>query len=253
MRIEFIGISGLSGSGKTSAANAIAAKKGGKCLLVSCDRYYANPPAGWAPEQIAARNYDHPENIDSALLAEHLQALKEGKPVDMPQYCFLTHKRKTETTRVDPKDIDTIIVEGILVLHFPELQDMFNIRIFVDAPKDICLMRRVMRDMAERGRSVEQVFTQYGETVRPMLQKFISPSKNTADVILTNSNAHYSTAPKLEMEAVFSLLENMKTNNYMKSPLIRLSLMPMPKDEKEIYTYELDSDEELTSEVEFTV
>ena len=128
-------------------------------------------------------NYDHPKAFEHELLVSHIQALKKWQPIEYPHYCYKTHTRLTETETL--KSAPVIIIEGIMLLANEALQPMYDIKIFVDTPLDICLLRRMKRDIAERGRTLESVANQYESTVKPMYHQFIAPSRFTADVIVT--------------------------------------------------------------------
>ena len=167
-------MAGGTASGKTSIAAEFAQKH--KCLIIHHDRYYKDilfPPDA---------NFDEPEALDNALLATHLKELKAGNSVDLPIYHFPTHRRLSDTERVTPQDV--IIVEGILTLAATEIAEQGDVHIFVDAPDDIRLARRVQRDVVERGRSVDGVIKQYLTTVRPMHLQHVLPSKSLAELIL---------------------------------------------------------------------
>lgn len=177
-----IGIAGASGSGKSLLSKTIVNELGSdQVTVISEDSYYKD--LGDMPHnQKAARNFDHPDAFDHHLFAEHLVALKEGKTVEVPTYDFSTHSRSTETRKIaNPR---LIVLEGILLFVDELLREAMDIRIYVDTPMDICLIRRMQRDIAERGRSVECVLKQYQETVRPMYLQFIEPSKRYADIIV---------------------------------------------------------------------
>ncbi|MEG0210512.1 MAG: uridine kinase, partial [Hafnia sp.] len=133
-------------------------------------------------EERVKTNYDHPSAMDHSLLFQHLQMLKAGKAVELPQYSYVEHTRKQETIHLEPKKV--IILEGILLLTDARLRNELNFSIFVDTPLDICLMRRIRRDVNERGRSMDSVMAQYQKTVRPMFLQFIEPSKQYADIIV---------------------------------------------------------------------
>lgn len=130
----------------------------------------------------AGQNFDHPDSLETSLLCTHLDELKAGRAIQKPIYDFTTHARTGETVRIEPRPV--VLVEGILVLAEPELVDRLDLRVFVRADDDIRLVRRIRRDIAERGRSVENVLSQYERTVRPMYQKFVAPSMRHADVIV---------------------------------------------------------------------
>lgn len=177
-----IGISGASGSGKTLVAKTLQdALQSEHVLILQEDSYYKD--LSHLPfEQRVHFNFDHPDAFDHQLLISHLKDLLQDRPIELPLYDFTRHIRYKETRMVKPHPI--IILEGILVLTIPELRELMNIKIFVDTPADICFIRRLERDIEERGRTVESVIRQYQETVRPMYMQFIEPSKRYADIII---------------------------------------------------------------------
>ncbi|HYH10650.1 MAG TPA: uridine kinase [Thermoanaerobaculia bacterium] len=177
-----VGIAGGTGSGKTTVARAIYDRVGSdKIEWISHDSYYRNFE-GLSAEEKHHINYDHPDSLETELLARHLDVLTKGSSVEVPIYDFTTHARKSETHRVEPRKV--IIVEGILVLAEPELRKRIDIKLFVDTPADIRFVRRLMRDIRTRGRGVESVIEQYVTTVRPMHEEFVEPSKRHADLII---------------------------------------------------------------------
>ena len=177
-----IGICGGTGSGKTTVANRILESvSNDEVVFLQQDSYYRN--LDQLPlDYRNVVNFDHPGAIDNDLLIEHLRALKQGQPVELPLYDFKTHSRRTETLHVEPQPI--IIIEGILIFAEPRLLDEMDIKVYVDTPDDIRFIRRLRRDVAERGRTVESVIEQYLATVRPMHAQFVEPSKRNADVII---------------------------------------------------------------------
>lgn len=182
MRPVIVGIAGGTGSGKTTVARAIYDRVGNeKIEWISHDSYYRNFE-GLSPHEKHHINFDHPDSLETELLARHLDVLVKGAAVEVPIYDFTTHSRKAETQRVEPRRV--IIVEGILVLAEPELRKRIDIKLFVDTPPDIRFVRRLMRDITTRGRSVESVIEQYVTTVRPMHEEFVEPSKRYADLII---------------------------------------------------------------------
>lgn len=177
-----IGIAGGTGSGKsTVAAKLAAAIPAGRCAVVDHDAYYKDQ-SHLTPEARAEINYDHPSSLDSLLLAEHLAELKAGRSVELPIYDFVTHTRRAETRRVEPAPL--ILVEGILVFVEAAVRDQLDIKVFVDTDADIRLMRRIRRDLEQRGRSFASVRDQYYATVRPMHLEYVEPSKRWADLIV---------------------------------------------------------------------
>lgn len=177
-----IGISGGTGSGKTTVANRILESvSASEVVFIQQDSYYRNVedlPLDY--RQVA--NFDHPDAIDNELLVDHIRKLKAGQPIDLPLYDFKSNTRLPETRRVDPKPI--LIVEGILIFTDARLLEQMDIKVFVDTPDDIRFIRRLRRDVAERGRTVDSVIEQYLGTVRPMHMQFVEPSRRYADVII---------------------------------------------------------------------
>ncbi len=182
MRRTIIGIAGGTGSGKTTIAARISSVLGSdRIVVIPQDMYYRDQ--SHLPLEVRAKvNYDHPSAFDTELLLSHLKMLKAGYPIERPTYDFVVHARSKETVRIEPRDV--IIVEGILVLYYPELRELMDIKIYVDTPDDIRFIRRLKRDTAERGRTIESVIEQYISTVRPMHMEFVEPSKQFADVII---------------------------------------------------------------------
>ena len=177
-----VGIAGGTGSGKTTVADKLAsAMPTGRCVMIEHDAYYRDQ-GHLSPDERAAINYDHPSVLDSALLAFHLRELRDGRSVEVPIYDFATHTRHGRTRRVEPARV--ILVEGILVFAEPALREQMDIKIFVDTDPDIRLMRRIHRDLAQRGRTFESVRDQYYATVRPMHLEYVEPSKRWADLIV---------------------------------------------------------------------
>lgn len=177
-----IGIAGGSGSGKTTVANRVrAACPGMTILIIHHDSYYKDN-SDLPLEERAKINYDHPKAFETDLLVEHLWALKRGEAVDIPCYDYSTHSRTTETSHVEPADI--IFVEGILVLESKNLKNLMDIRLYVDVDADERVLRRMLRDTRERGRTMESVIEQYLNVVRPMHLQFVWPSKRYAHIII---------------------------------------------------------------------
>lgn len=181
-RPHVVGIAGGTGSGKTTVADKLAAAMPpGRCVTLDHDAYYRDQ-GHLPPADREAINYDHPSALDSALLALHLRELRDGRAVEVPIYDFATHTRRRETRPVAPARV--ILVEGILVFAEPALREQMDIKIFVDTDADIRLMRRIRRDLEERGRTFQSVRDQYHATVRPMHLEYVEPSKRWADLII---------------------------------------------------------------------
>ncbi|MBG0751228.1 Uridine kinase [Pectobacterium carotovorum subsp. carotovorum PCCS1] len=181
-----IGISGASASGKSLISSTLYRELrdqvGDQHIgVISEDSYYKDQSHLTMEERVKT-NYDHPSSMDHSLLLKHLQMLKAGQAIEVPQYSYVEHTRKQETVHIELKKV--IILEGILLLTDARLRDEMNFSIFVDTPLDICLLRRMRRDVNERGRSMDSVMEQYQKTVRPMFLQFIEPSKQYADIIV---------------------------------------------------------------------
>ena len=182
MKSFVIGIAGGTGSGKTSVANRILDQLDKEhVLIIQHDSYYKDISQfdGHTPDKV---NYDHPDSLDTILMIQHINSLCDGKTIDKPIYNFATQRRMTETLRIEPKDI--IIIDGILIFVDKKLRELMDIKIFVDTDVDERLIRRIRRDILERGRTVENVINQYLDTVKPMHLEFVEPSKHWADIII---------------------------------------------------------------------
>jgi uridine kinase len=177
-----IGVAGGTGSGKTTVAERIVAGVDPRrAVILPQDAYYRDR-SDLSPAERAVLNFDHPDAFDTGLLVDHLRHLAAHQPVDRPVYSFVDHVRLAQTVRIEPRDV--VVVEGILVLAFPEVRDLLDIRVFVDTDDDVRVIRRLRRDIAERGRTLEQGIAQYLATVRPMHLQFVEPSRRFADVIV---------------------------------------------------------------------
>ncbi|OGB61810.1 MAG: uridine kinase [Caldithrix sp. RBG_13_44_9] len=177
-----IGIAGASGSGKTLVARTLHDSLGSEQVLNLQEDSYYQDLSHLPFEERTRFNFDHPDAFNHQLLFTQLSSLLNRQSIQQPVYDFTRHIRSVESRTIQPQPI--IILEGILVLAVPEIRDLMNIRIYVDTPPDICFIRRLERDIQERGRSVESVIKQYQETVRPMFMQFIEPSKRYADIII---------------------------------------------------------------------
>jgi uridine kinase len=177
-----IGVAGGTGSGKTTVSHAILDRVGSdRIAYLQHDSYYRDRSHVAFEERVSA-NFDHPDALESELLAQHLRLLKDGKTVEVPLYDFTTHTRKATTVAVEPRKV--ILVEGILILAEKCLRELMDIKVFVDTDADIRFIRRLQRDITDRGRTVESVIRQYTDTVRPMHLEFVEPSKRYADLII---------------------------------------------------------------------
>jgi uridine kinase len=197
-----IGVAGGTGSGKTTVANVILDAVGrDRIAYLPHDAYYRDL-TDLPPVQKAEVNFDHPNSLETELMIEHVRALKKGKPVDIPVYDFSTHSRTRETVRVEPQRV--IIVEGILIFAERKLRELFDMKLFVDTDPDIRFIRRLERDIAERGRTMDMVIQQYLGTVRPMHLEFVDPSKRYADVIIPEGGLN-----QVAMDMVVARIESL--------------------------------------------
>lgn len=201
-----IGIAGGTGSGKTTVAEVILERAGADNIaLLPQDAYYKG--LSDLPEaQRELVNFDHPASLETELLVEHLKSLKADRSVEIPVYDFATHSRTDQTVRIDPQPI--VLVEGILIFAEPKLRELFDVKIFVDTPADIRFIRRLQRDLTERGRSLESVIHQYRTTVRPMHMEFVEPSKRYADLIIPEGGLN-----TVAMDMVVSRIEALLTHS----------------------------------------
>lgn len=179
--ILVIGIAGGSGSGKTTLMNNIIAKFGGEITVLSHDNYYRRHDE-LTYEERCGLNYDEPAALETDYMARQLEQLRQGQAIDCPVYDFTVHNRSDETIRIEPKQV--IIVEGILIFENQALRELMDIRIFVDTDADVRVCRRVKRDVRKRGRSLESVLEQYQQTVKPMHEKYVEPSKKFAHIVV---------------------------------------------------------------------
>ena len=199
MKPLVIGICGGSGSGKTTVAEKLMEAFPDEALLLSMDFYYRRHDA-LTYEQRCAINYDHPDSLEITLMAEHLKALKRGETVTVPLYDFTVHNRSDKVLTLEGKPL--VIVEGILLFTDDELTDQMDIRIFVDTDADVRVLRRAKRDMAERGRSMESVMSQYLATVKPMHEKYVEPCRKKAHIIVPEGGKN-----QVAMEMIISTIE----------------------------------------------
>ena len=204
-RPVIVGVAGGTGSGKTTIVREILrGLDPDSVLVIQHDSYYKDR-SHLPKEERANVNYDHPDALETALLVEHLRQLLAGQSADIPIYEFVSHTRKLECRQVQPCKV--IVVEGILILADPELRDLFDIKVFVDTDADIRFIRRMERDIAERGRTRESVVAQYKQTVRPMHLEFVEPSKRYAHVIVPQGG-HNVVAVDMIITKIRSVVEN---------------------------------------------
>ena len=205
MKPVVIGVAGGTGSGKTTVAGEILVSVGAEHIAyIKHDAYYRDS-GHLPPEQRAAVNFDHPDSLETELLVQHLVAFRAGHPAEIPIYDFTTHTRISKTECIHPAPI--ILVEGILVFAEPELRKLFDVKIYVDTDADVRFIRRLRRDIQERGRSVESVCSQYLNTVRPMHLEFVEPSKRYADIIIPEGGLNV-VATEMVASRIRSLLED---------------------------------------------
>jgi uridine kinase len=180
-KICIVGIAGGSASGKTTIVNLIKESFGDDIVVISHDSYYKKHD-DLSFDERTRLNYDHPSSFDTELMIEDVKKLKNNEEIDVPVYDYTVHNRSDQTIHVVPKKV--IIIEGILILENPELRDLMDIKVYVETDADERLMRRIQRDINERARSVDSVLTQYRQTVKPMHDRFVEPSKKYADIII---------------------------------------------------------------------
>ena len=186
--ILIIGIAGGTGSGKTTLMKNLVKEFGDQVAVVSHDNYYRRHDE-MTYEERCLINYDEPAAFENDLMVQHLDCLRRGEAVECPVYDYTVHNRSDETVRIEPKRV--IIVEGILIFADEALREIMDIRIFVDTDADIRLCRRVKRDVNKRGRTLESVLTQYQQTVKPMHEKYVEPSKKYADLVVPEGGKNY--------------------------------------------------------------
>lgn len=197
--VRIIGITGGSGSGKSTIVRKIS-EVCQDFVVISQDNYYKS--ASFVNNSnITAYNFDHPDAFDTDLMCEQLMMLKSGQAIDMPQYDFVHHARKEETVRVNPAPV--IILDGLMILYEKKIRDILDLKVYVDTPDDIRFIRRLKRDISERGRTVESVVKQYLEVVRPGHKNFIEPTKEYADIIIPEGGYN-----KKALEVLISFLNN---------------------------------------------
>jgi uridine kinase len=205
-----IGIAGGSGSGKTTVANAIVERVGAQHIAVLPHDAYYKDLTNLPTTQRMEVNFDHPDSLETELLRKHILELRAYRAIDLPIYDFKTHSRTSQSIHIEPQPV--ILVEGILIFAEPSLRPLFDVKIFVDTDADIRLIRRLQRDINERGRSSHSVIDQYMSTVRPMHLEFVEPSKRYADVIVPEGGFN-SVALDMIVARIQTLLESRKLPN----------------------------------------
>lgn len=199
-----IGVAGGTGSGKTTVARTIYDRVGpGRIEWISHDSYYRDF-AHLEPAALHGINFDHPDSLETELLVRHLDQLARGEAIESPVYDFATHHRKQETRRIEPRRV--VIVEGILVLAEKDIRQRIDLKLYVDTPADIRLVRRLLRDVQLRGRDVSSVIHQYTQTVRPMHEEFVEPSKRYADLIIPEGGEN-----RVALDAIIARVEHLAT------------------------------------------
>mgnify|MGYP001132579734 CR=1 FL=1 len=199
-----IGVAGGTGSGKTTLVKALVNRFGDNITVLSHDNYYKRHDE-LTYEERTKLNYDHPQAFDTQMMVDHIKALKENVPIEHPVYSFVEHDRMPETVLVKPSKV--IIVDGILIFENKELRDLMDIKVYVDTDADIRLARRILRDVCERGRTMQSVISQYTTTVKPMHEEFVEPSKKYADVIIPEGGFN-SVAVAMLIQSIRSLIDN---------------------------------------------
>lgn len=205
MDVTVIGVAGGTGSGKSTLVKRLQEAFAGNDVVTLCHDYYYKAYPDLTYEERSKLNYDHPRSFDTDMLVDHLQNLKSGSAVKHPLYSFVEHNRTDETVEVQPSKV--VIVDGILIFENKELRDLMDIKVFVDTDADVRLARRILRDVKERGRSMESVINQYINTVKPMHEEFVEPSKKYADVIIPEGGFN-SVAVSMLIENINSLIRS---------------------------------------------
>ncbi len=203
--VTVIGVAGGTGSGKSTLVQRLQdAFKGDDVVTLCHDSYYKNYP-NLSYEERTKLNYDHPQSFDTDMMVEHIKTLKDGVPIERPVYSFVEHARMEETVRVMPSRV--LIIDGILIFENRELRELMDMKVFVDTDADLRLARRLLRDVRERGRTMESVLEQYVTTVKPMHEEFVEPSKKYADVIIPEGGFN-SVAVSMLIESIRSLIRS---------------------------------------------
>ena len=204
MEVTVIGVAGGTGSGKSTLVKRLQEAFKDDDVATLCHDYYYKAHPELTYEERTRLNYDHPQAFDTDMLVEHVRALKNNVPVEHPVYSFVDHNRTSERILVKPSRV--LIIDGILIFENKELRDLMDIKVFVDTDADIRLARRIMRDVCDRGRTMESVITQYTNTVKPMHEEFVEPSKRYADVIIPEGGFN-SVAVKMLIRNIRALID----------------------------------------------
>ena len=201
MKVTVIGVAGGTGSGKSTLVKRLQEAFADDQVVTLCHDFYYKAHPELSYEERTKLNYDHPQSFDTDMLVDHIRALKQNVAIERPVYSFVDHNRTDEKVPVKPSKV--LIVDGILIFEHKELRELMDIKVFVDTDADIRLARRILRDVRERGRSMESVITQYTTTVKPMHEEFVEPSKKYADVIIPEGG--------FNSVAVAMLIENIRS------------------------------------------
>ena len=204
MKVTVIGVAGGTGSGKSTLVKRLQEAFHEEDVVTLCHDYYYKAHPELTYEERTKLNYDHPQAFDTQILVEHIRALKNNVPVERPIYSFVEHTRMAETVCVKPSKV--IIVDGILIFENKRLRDMMDIKVFVDTDADLRLARRILRDVCDRGRTMQSVIEQYTTTVKPMHEEFVEPSKKYADVIIPEGGFN-SVAVEMLIQSIRSLID----------------------------------------------
>ena len=199
--VTVIGVAGGTGSGKSTLVRRLQEAFAEDEVVTLCHDYYYKGYKNLTYEERTRLNYDHPQSFDTEMMVEHIRTLKDGVPIERPVYSFVEHNRLEETVRVMPSKV--LIIDGILIFENKQLRDLMDMKVYVDTDADLRLARRLLRDVRERGRTMESVVEQYINTVKPMHEKFVEPSKKYADVIIPEGG--------FNSVAVYMLIENIKS------------------------------------------
>ena len=204
MEVTVIGVAGGTGSGKSTLVKRLQEAFRSEDVVTLCHDYYYKAHPELSYEQRTQLNYDHPQAFDTDMLVEHVRALKNNVAIEHPVYSFVEHNRTDEKVTVKPSKV--IIIDGILIFENKELRDLMDIKVFVDTDADLRLARRILRDVRDRGRSMESVISQYTTTVKPMHEEFVEPSKKYADVIIPEGGFN-SVAVQMLIQNIRSIVE----------------------------------------------
>ena len=204
MKVTIIGVAGGSGSGKSTLVKKLQEAFAGDDVATLCHDYYYKAHPELTYEERTKLNYDHPQAFDTDMMVEHVKTLRSNVPIEHPVYSFVDHNRTSDTVAVKPSKV--IIIDGILIFENRELRDLMDIKVYVDTDADVRLARRILRDVCDRGRSMQSVIDQYITTVKPMHEEFVEPSKKYADVIIPEGGFN-SVAVGMLIKNIRSLIE----------------------------------------------